>query len=207
VISYQFNSVITPEIMQTVFFCLLIFSLSLPALDLYFLQKRRNRSNKELALVYLGNAAWMLTGGFWLYLLKLVSSVIMILSIVFVPFAFKNLKLSLMDLLPFGRKLEENVMSDKEKTFAQIANCAWMFCGGLLLCIFHVALAIPLLISVILIPIGLKHVNFATQTLFPFGKKVIFEGEQPELQSTPVAEQNSQQSTSKKEEKKKKKLQ
>ena len=53
------------------------------------------------------NIIWVLVAGLWIFLSHLALAVVLMLSIIGIPFAFQHLKLAVLALLPFGREIHE----------------------------------------------------------------------------------------------------
>lgn len=61
------------------------------------------RPNADRALGCLGNGLWLILGGWWLALVQAVSGLILMLTIVGIPFGIVSFRMAGLALWPFGR--------------------------------------------------------------------------------------------------------
>ena len=109
-------------------------------------------------------------GGILIFFEYLISGLILCLTIIGIPFGIQCFKLSLLALVPFGRK----VVPKKSYTGALniIMNIIWIFIGGIWIAITHVILAIIFAVTIIGIPFAKQHIKLASLALTPFGKEI-----------------------------------
>lgn len=118
----------------------------------------------------IGNLIWLIFGGLAIALEYLTSSLIMMLTIVGIPFGLQTLKLGLFALWPFGSKV--TTIEESSTTINVIMNIIWIIFGGFWIALTHIALGVLLCITIIGIPFGRQHFKFVKLALFPFGKKI-----------------------------------
>ena len=118
----------------------------------------------------LGNLIWLLCGGVLIACEYLVSSILMMLTIIGIPFGFQTLKLAILALWPFGRTVTDNCYSSG--CLSLLMNIIWIFVGGFLICLTHFFFGILLCATIIGIPFGKQHFKLAALALSPFGKDI-----------------------------------
>ncbi|NOY36640.1 MAG: YccF domain-containing protein [Chlorobi bacterium] len=118
----------------------------------------------------LGNLIWLIFGGFLMALEYLVSSILLMITIIGIPFGLQTLKMASLALWPFGR---EAVQTERANgCLAVIMNVLWILIGGLWIALSHLILAILLSITIIGIPFARQHIKLAAVSLTPFGREI-----------------------------------
>lgn len=120
---------------------------------------------------FIGNLIWLLFGGIIIAVMYLVGSIILILTIVGIPFGIQTLKMGALALWPFGR--DTRVHSRASGCLYIIMNIIWLLCGGIWIAITHAAFGLLLCITIIGIPFGLQHFKLAAVALNPFGRDIV----------------------------------
>lgn len=118
----------------------------------------------------LGNIIWVLFGGLEIALQYVLSSLVLMITIVGIPFGLQTLKLGLLALWPFGSKVRKKPTSGCLNT---VMNVVWVVFGGLFICLHHIVLGIVFCITIIGIPFGKQHFKLAEIALTPFGREII----------------------------------
>ena len=90
------------------------------------------------------NLLWLLLGGIFTAVEYLISSLLMMITIIGIPFGLQTLKMSLLALCPFGK---------------EVRSCPDS--GGCLS------------ITIIGLPFGIQHFKLAGLALTPFGKEIV----------------------------------
>ena len=119
----------------------------------------------------LGNIIWLIFGGFITCIEYLVSSVLLMITIIGIPFGLQTLKLAMLTLWPFGRKITDN--GNSGGCLNVFMNILWIILGGFWICLTHLFFGILLCITIIGIPFGRQHFKMAGLSLTPFGKNII----------------------------------
>ena len=119
---------------------------------------------------FLGNIIWLIFGGLITSIEYLISSILMMITIIGIPFGFQTLKLAVLALWPFGSKVIDNGNSG---CLSVIMNILWIFLGGIWICLTHLLFGILLYITLIGIPFGNQHFKMAKLALTPFGKDIV----------------------------------
>jgi len=118
----------------------------------------------------LGNLLWILLGGFLISLEYILAGFALCLTIIGIPFGFQSIKLGILALVPFGRKIVDHPTG--AGFWRTIFNIIWFFIGGIWICLTHLFLAVLLAITIIGIPFAKQHAKLATLALTPFGKDI-----------------------------------
>lgn len=116
------------------------------------------------------NIIWVVFGGFMIAVEYVISSLLMMVTIIGIPFGLQTLKLAVLSLWPFG----SNVVDDSWPSgcLAGIMNVIWWFVGGFPIAITHLCWGLLFCITIIGIPFGLQHFKLMKLALFPFGNSV-----------------------------------
>lgn len=119
----------------------------------------------------LGNIIWLIFGGFITFLEYLISSLLLMVTIIGIPFGLQTLKLSLLALWPFGKKVIDD--GGSSGCLSVFMNIFWLIFGGFIICLTHLFFGILLSVTIIGFPWGKQHFKLAALALTPFGKKVV----------------------------------
>ncbi|MGP1462975.1 YccF domain-containing protein [Tannerella sp.] len=119
----------------------------------------------------LGNLIWLICGGLLSAIEYLLASLLMMITIVGIPFGLQTLKLAGLMLWPFGRRVVDH--GGSSGCLSVIMNILWLFLGGLGICLTHLFFGILLCLTLIGIPFGKQHFKLAGLALTPFGKHVV----------------------------------
>jgi len=118
----------------------------------------------------IGNIIWLLFGGILTALEYFISSIILCITIIGIPFGLQTLKLGILALWPFGREIVHKECAGG--CLSLFMNILWLLCGGLWIALSHLFFGLLLCITLIGIPFGLQHFKLATLALTPFGHDV-----------------------------------
>jgi uncharacterized membrane protein YccF (DUF307 family) len=119
---------------------------------------------------FLGNIIWLVFGGLLISLEYLVSSLLLMITIIGIPFGLQTLKLAVLALWPFGSTVKD--CGHSGGCLYVIMNVIWIFIGGIWICLSHLGLGLLFCITIIGIPFGLQHFKLAALALTPFGKNI-----------------------------------
>ena len=117
------------------------------------------------------NLLWLLLGGIFTAVEYLISSLLMMITIIGIPFGMQTLKLAGLALWPFGKEVRSGSRSGG--CLYILMNVIWIFVGGIWICLSHLLFGAMLCITIIGIPFGLQHFKLAALALSPFGKDII----------------------------------
>lgn len=118
----------------------------------------------------IGNLLWLLCGGFAICIEYLIASVILMLTIIGIPFGMQTLKLAAVALFPFDREITEN--DTPTGCLSLFMNVLWIFCGGIWICLTHLFFGVILCVTIIGFPFGMQHFKLSLLALAPFGKEI-----------------------------------
>ncbi|MCI1786409.1 MAG: YccF domain-containing protein [Bacteroidales bacterium] len=120
---------------------------------------------------FLGNIIWLVFGGIIISLEYLVSSILLIITIIGIPFGLQTLKIASVALWPFGKKII--TVESHTGCLSTVMNVFWIFAGGIWICVSHLILGLLFCITIVGIPFGNQHFKLAGLSLSPFGKDVV----------------------------------
>jgi len=119
----------------------------------------------------LGNLIWLIFGGLVIAIEYFIGSLILMMTIVGIPFGLQTLKLASLALWPFGR--DTRVHSRASGCLYIFMNVLWLISGGLWIAATHAIFGILLCLTIIGIPFGMKHFKLAELALSPFGRDIL----------------------------------
>jgi uncharacterized membrane protein YccF (DUF307 family) len=119
----------------------------------------------------IGNLIWLLLGGIVIAVEYFVASIILMITIVGIPFGIQTLKMAALALWPFGR--DTRVHYRASGCLYILMNILWLLTGGLWIAATHAIFGILLSITIIGIPFGLQHFKLTAIALSPFGRDIV----------------------------------
>lgn len=119
---------------------------------------------------FLGNLIWLIFGGLVIAIEYFIGSILLMITIVGIPFGLQTLKMGALALWPFGR--DTRVHSRASGCLYILMNIFWLLCGGLWIAITHALFGLLLCITIIGIPFGLQHFKLTAIALNPFGRDI-----------------------------------
>lgn len=117
------------------------------------------------------NLLWLLFGGILTAVEYVLASLLLMLTVVGIPFGMQTLKLASLALWPFGKEVRSGSRSDG--CLYVLMNVLWILLGGIWICLSHLFFGAFLCITIIGIPFGLQHFKLASVALMPFGKDIV----------------------------------
>lgn len=117
------------------------------------------------------NVLWLVFGGIVTAVEYLISSLLLMVTIVGIPFGMQTLKMAGLALWPFGKEVRSGERSGG--CLYVLMNVLWIFLGGIWISLSHLAFGVFLCITIIGIPFGLQHFKLAALALTPFGKDIV----------------------------------
>ena len=117
------------------------------------------------------NVLWLLFGGILTAIEYVVASLLLMVTIVGIPFGIQTLKMASLALWPFGKEVRSGSRSDGCQYILLIV--VWILLGGIWICLSHLIFGAILCITIIGIPFGLQHFKLAAVALMPFGKDIV----------------------------------
>ena len=119
----------------------------------------------------LGNIIWLLFGGILIAIEYFISSILLIVTVIGIPFGLQTLKLAGLALWPFGK--ETRYKTSANGCLSTMMNIIWILIGGIWISLSHVAFGLLLLITIIGIPFAMQHFKLAGLALTPFGQEIV----------------------------------
>jgi uncharacterized membrane protein YccF (DUF307 family) len=127
------------------------------------------------------NLLWIITGGVWMALAWLIAAVIMVITIIGIPWARAAFNIALYTLLPFGHRAVPRTWVTGYEDIGTgplgcLGNVIWLLLAGWWLALGHLVAAILLAITIIGLPFAWAHLKLAGLALWPIGKIIVPEG-------------------------------
>jgi len=124
------------------------------------------------------NVLWIVFGGLWMAVGRLIAAAIMAVTIVGLPWARAAFNIASYTMLPFGRKAvsrAEYLGTHDSGTgpLGLLGNIIWLVLAGWWLALGHLITAIGLAITLIGIPFAWAHLKLAGIALWPIGKMIV----------------------------------
>ena len=117
------------------------------------------------------NILWLVFGGIITVVEYLIASLLMMFTIIGIPFGMQTLKMASLALWPFGKEVRSGERSNG--CLYVLMNILWIFLGGIWICLSHLGFGLLLCITIIGIPFGIQHFKLAGLALTPFGKDIV----------------------------------
>lgn len=117
------------------------------------------------------NLIWLIFAGIELAVGYVIGGLVMMVTIIGIPFGIQAFKLAGFTLWPFGRA----VVPDPEKSgaFSAVGNFLWVILVGWWLALAHFIFGILMCLTIIGIPMGVASFKMAGLALVPFGRKIV----------------------------------
>lgn len=124
------------------------------------------------------NVLWILLGGLGMAIAWLVAGLLMIVTIIGIPWARSAFTIAGYTLLPFGhRAVRRDRWTGREDlgtgSFGFLGNLIWLVLAGWWLALAHLAAAILLAVTIIGIPFAWAHLKLAGIALWPIGMMIV----------------------------------
>jgi uncharacterized membrane protein YccF (DUF307 family) len=124
------------------------------------------------------NIVWIVFGGLEMALAWLIAAVIMVITIVGIPWAKAAFNIAFYTLLPFGQKAVSRADYYGQEDIGTgmlglVGNIIWLVLAGWWLALGHLIVALLLAITIIGIPFAWAHLKLAGIALWPIGKMIV----------------------------------
>lgn len=116
------------------------------------------------------NILWVVFGGLMIAIEYAISSVLMLITIIGIPFGLQTMKLAAVALWPFGTDVVSTGWPSG--CLAGVMNVIWWFLGGIPIALTHLVWGLIFCITIIGLPFGIQHFKLMRLALFPFGKTI-----------------------------------
>lgn len=117
------------------------------------------------------NLIWLVFAGVELAVGYVIGGLVMMVTIVGIPFGIQAFKLAGFALWPFGRAVMP--AADSSAVLSGIGNVLWLVLVGWWLAAAHVIFGIALCITIIGIPMGIASFKMTGMALWPFGRTIV----------------------------------
>jgi uncharacterized membrane protein YccF (DUF307 family) len=139
-------------------------------------QVNERRGVQAMSLVL--NILWIIFGGLYMAGAWVIAAIIMMLTIVGIPWAKSAMTIAQYTLLPFGFKAVPREMAGLPPNvgtgpLGTIGNLIWLLLAGWWLALGHLVTAFLLAITVIGLPFAWAHLKLAGLALWPIGKEIV----------------------------------
>jgi uncharacterized membrane protein YccF (DUF307 family) len=124
------------------------------------------------------NILWIVFGGLWMAVGWLIAGVIMVITIIGIPWARAAFNNAAYALLPFGyaavdREDYRGAGDLGTGPLGVLGNLVWLVLAGWWLALGHVITAVLLAVTIIGIPFAWAHLKLAGLALWPIGKEIV----------------------------------
>jgi uncharacterized membrane protein YccF (DUF307 family) len=119
----------------------------------------------------LGNILWLIFGGFLASLGYILGGLVMMLTIIGIPFGIQSIKIGVANLAPFGKRVEKSPHADS--FLALLFDIFWFVFFGWGIALVHVVSGIVLAITIIGIPFAKQHFKLIPIALLPFRYQLV----------------------------------
>jgi uncharacterized membrane protein YccF (DUF307 family) len=124
------------------------------------------------------NILWLVLGGIWMGLAWFLVGIILMITIIGIPWARACFVFASFNFWPFGREaIRRDALTGEEdlgtSPLGLIGNIVWVLIAGIWLCIGHVTAAIANALTIIGIPFAIQHLKLAAMALWPIGRTVV----------------------------------
>lgn len=124
------------------------------------------------------NILWVIFGGFWMAVGWLVAALLMVVTIIGIPWARAAFTMAWYTLLPFGQTaVRRDDFRGREDLgtglLGALGNLVWFVLAGWWLALGHLITAAGLAITIIGLPFAWAHLKLAGLALWPIGTEII----------------------------------
>jgi len=133
----------------------------------------------------IGNLLWFILGGFFMGLGSWLAGLLMLISIVGIPWVRSCFVFGTFCFFPFGNEaIDRKGLTGKDDlgtgALGFLGNVVWFVFAGWWLALGHVLSALANFITIIGIPFGIQHLKLAACALAPVGKTIVSKEEAAE---------------------------
>jgi uncharacterized membrane protein YccF (DUF307 family) len=125
------------------------------------------------AMSLLLNVLWIVFGGLYMAAGWLIAALIMVVTIVGIPWARGAFTIALYTLLPFGQTVVDRKSGIGAGAFGFLGNLVWLVLAGWWLALGHLITALLLALTIIGLPFAWAHLKLAGLALWPVGKDIV----------------------------------
>jgi uncharacterized membrane protein YccF (DUF307 family) len=125
------------------------------------------------AMSLLLNVLWIVFGGLYMAAGWLIAALIMVVTIVGIPWARGAFTIALYTLLPFGQTVVDRKSGIGAGAFGFLGNLVWLVLAGWWLALGHLITALLLALTIVGLPFAWAHLKLAGLALWPVGKDIV----------------------------------
>ncbi|HSL60364.1 MAG TPA: YccF domain-containing protein [Desulfotignum sp.] len=119
------------------------------------------------------NILWFIFGGFFSWLLWILTGGLLFITVVGIPFGWAAFRIAGFAAFPFGKDLvDARDLGEARVVGTGLANFLWIILAGIWLAISHILAGAALCLTIIGIPFGFAHFRLAMVCFAPLGKRV-----------------------------------
>jgi uncharacterized membrane protein YccF (DUF307 family) len=127
------------------------------------------------------NVLWVIFGGLWMTVGWLIAALVMVVTIVGIPWARAAFNIARYTFLPFGfaavdREAYRGEGDIGTGPLGTVGNIVWLVLAGWWLALGHLITAFALAVTIIGIPFAWAHLKLAGIALWPIGKEIVPRG-------------------------------
>ena len=119
------------------------------------------------------NVLWIVFGGLYMAAAWLIAALIMVITIVGIPWARAAFTIALYTLLPFGQTVVDRKSGIGSGPLGFLGNLIWLVLAGWWLALGHLITALLLAVTIIGLPFAWAHLKLAGLALWPVNKDVV----------------------------------
>jgi len=119
----------------------------------------------------LGNLIWLIFGGIIIAVEYFIGSLILMITIVGIPFGLQTLKMGSLAVWPFGRT--SRIAEKGSGCLNVLMNVLWLLCGGIWIALTPAFLGVILCFTIVGIPFGTQHFKLTELAINPFGRRIM----------------------------------
>jgi uncharacterized membrane protein YccF (DUF307 family) len=124
------------------------------------------------------NVLWFILGGFWMGMAWVFAGLIMIVTIVGIPWARAAFSIASFSFWPFGRMaVDRRMLTGRDDigtgALGVVGNVVWFLLAGWWLALGHLVAALALAVTIIGIPFAFQHVKLALLAVAPIGREIV----------------------------------
>lgn len=120
------------------------------------------------------NILWIVFGGGMMAIGWLFAGLIMVVTIIGIPWAASAFRIARYSLLPFGYDAVRRERDDiGTGPLGFLFNIVWLLLAGWWLAIGHLAAAVVLAVTIIGLPFAWAHLKLALLSLWPMGTEIV----------------------------------
>lgn len=120
---------------------------------------------------FIGNLIWLIFGGIFICIEYVLAGVVMLLTIIGIPWGLQCFKLAVLALWPFGKEIRET--RPAAGCLHTLLNIIWILVGGIWIALTHLLFGILLAITIIGLPFANQHFKLMRLSFTPFGKEIV----------------------------------